>query len=783
MKTLIVVILVITVNILVAQNKNTPENKITISYSVNLNDYNFPQNGLYTSINYLSHSQKQKLFSGFVQKIQNGKNLKSYKLPYNASMLDFNNVSDKNLHLLNDEYVYDVSNADLTIDNGRIFSGKDLLIDVSNQNYLFRNSDVISMLNTVDFFETWEFDKSTGSFAKTVKQIGLTVNDERNDLFGFKTNDYNNSVVLERNKKIDTYEFSSTDVLIGKISYYVDFKYFYNDVINPVSQINNSTRSFYHYIQPDKRYKLITDILEYIYTEQIVNNNQIVFDYADCSYPLSNDLIHEKISWRDTFFVEDPETYELIGKVCWGEKNLRDITGLVFYETWYYDSKNFSMRKIVHGISLVEKKSRDYYDGDENEYELHQLFYIQMKNANNKKCSPFYTKNVNFLSENLYSDGYNIYRTDGTVLTKELFQNQFKGDSGESYKNEIYSYFYDDLILAGIVTGIDTFWVENVWDGNLEITTYPRYLYGLINKQGKVVIPFTYNNIGEFIDGLAVVSADSLSETENHYGVINEKGVEVIPCKYNELQILNNKLIKVTDGDKSGIISSSGKQILEMEYDEICPFTSGNAKIEKDGKWGLVNSEGKVLLECNNYYISNFKNGKALVYNNATPYYIDIQGKIIGNAEYKKNSYTSDGKVIISIGEINEKGKIITDAYFGLSNMSGNIILKCNYSNIRDISDKLLAVENPSLDWSILDKNGQKVNSNAYYTIGDFLNGVSKVSVRSSEEYDEYGYPYVKYGYIDETGREIIPVKYDNVSVLFKNIYLVSNAGKYGLID
>jgi len=184
MKTITVIILTAFANVLIAQN-----NSINISYSVNLKDNYSPENKLYSTRNIISYSQKQKIFSGFVQKIQQSSGLVSYKLPLNGYGIEFDKISDKNPYLLNNEYVYDVAAGVITYKTGKIYSGNKLLVDFTRGEYLSDNMELISNLSSLDFFETWDFNATTGTFTKTVKQMGLSAGDEKKELFGFKTNE------------------------------------------------------------------------------------------------------------------------------------------------------------------------------------------------------------------------------------------------------------------------------------------------------------------------------------------------------------------------------------------------------------------------------------------------------------------------------------------------------------------------------------------------------------------------------------------------------------------
>ena len=69
--------------------------------------------------------------------------------------------------------------------------------------------------------------------------------------------------------------------------------------------------------------------------------------------------------------------------------------------------------------------------------------------------------------------------------------------------------------------------------------------WGFIDKTGKVIVPFEYEEAYDFQDGLARVSKN------NKWGAIDETGEEVIQCQYNELLSFCDGLAKVEENGRS----------------------------------------------------------------------------------------------------------------------------------------------------------------------------------------------------------------------------------------
>ena len=92
-------------------------------------------------------------------------------------------------------------------------------------------------------------------------------------------------------------------------------------------------------------------------------------------------------------------------------------------------------------------------------------------------------------------------------------------------------------------------------------------LYGYIDKKGKLVIPYKFQQAGLFLNGLAKVSI-------NHkHGFINAKGEEVIPLAFGSVEYPWGGLFR-TIGGKEFYYTRKGKQIWPNERyfskEEMC---------------------------------------------------------------------------------------------------------------------------------------------------------------------------------------------------------------------
>ncbi len=106
------------------------------------------------------------------------------------------------------------------------------------------------------------------------------------------------------------------------------------------------------------------------------------------------------------------------------------------------------------------------------------------------------------------------------------------------------------------------------------------YLYGFVNRQGKVVVPLKYYTANDFSEGLAAVCKNVGKSDQLLCGYINASGKEVIPLKFENLP-----------GD----------------------FLQGLAPVKQKGKWGFIDTKGKVVLPFQYVRANSFSEGLAAV--------------------------------------------------------------------------------------------------------------------------------------------------------------------------
>jgi hypothetical protein len=260
---------------------------------------------------------------------------------------------------------------------------------------------------------------------------------------------------------------------------------------------------------------------------------------------------------------------------------------------------------------------------------------------------------------------------------------------------------------------------------------------GYINKRGKTVILFKYDDAWDFFNGLACVKLDG------KWDCINKRGKTVIPFKYDDaipsffpydrippFSLL--RTIAVKSNEEWFYVDKQGNFVEDIEELEIRSAYS----VESNGKWGYCE---EIFWED---YSANTMDYQ--VYNKS----IDIP------CIFDKSFSFSGGLAPVSLN-----GK------WGVIDKTGKEIIPCKYDEVKydhvsvSFSDCPIAVK---LDdkYGFIDKTGIETVPFKYDNACAFSEELACVKLDG------------KWGYIDKTGQEISLCKYDNVRLRQRLILL-----------
>ena len=301
--------------------------------------------------------------------------------------------------------------------------------------------------------------------------------------------------------------------------------------------------------------------------------------------------------------------------------------------------------------------------------------------------------------------------------------------------------------------------------------------WGYYNTQTHTIIPAQFQEDSDFINGFAIVKQYSNS----CYGVIDEDGKEILPFIFSSIERQENGLYKAGTfyfsclyNSKGEIVDANGIALDKrlQDYDIVKPFGK-EMYLYKKGKASGVFYQDKVIVEKEDdyhYYVEieqhpSFFELKDNIGNSLS---YDYLGKLI-LPETKKREIFSSNFIVFSTGH-----------YKGVENVKGETILPANYDEITCISDDLfkLTYKNDSVKYDakknsfiVKDAAAEIIVPRTMEWCGDFENGKAIIAIGH------------KYGIIDSNFNICVACNYEEVIFGYDNTAIVKDDGKFHLID
>jgi len=169
--------------------------------------------------------------------------------------------------------------------------------------------------------------------------------------------------------------------------------------------------------------------------------------------------------------------------------------------------------------------------------------------------------------------------------------------------------------------------------------------YGLLDAGEKVIMPFDYEWIGEYVDELILVTQKGMC------GFANTKGKVAIGLSYDFASDFHEGLAAVCIGEKyspvrgkCGFINEKGQIVIQLTYDGAGDFSEGLAPVMLNGQWGVINSKNELIIQPTDKYIYTFSDGLAFIEQDSKKGFIDSEGKMVLTIPdfYDELGYTTD---------------------------------------------------------------------------------------------------------------------------------------------
>ncbi len=176
-----------------------------------------------------------------------------------------------------------------------------------------------------------------------------------------------------------------------------------------------------------------------------------------------------------------------------------------------------------------------------------------------------------------------------------------------------------------------------------------------------------YQDANDFHNGYAAVMENG------KWGVINTKAQLVIPYEYDRIGFYEDGLFLVLKGKNCGYIDSVGNVVVPIDYENLGPFVNGIAKAKRRGYYGYIDRKNNIVIPFEYDNALDFDHNIAKVKKHGYDFYINDKGEDIN---FSPKDYDEVGKLF--------KGMAIVKKYnqYGVIDYTGKLIIPLEYDNI-----------------------------------------------------------------------------------------------------
>ncbi len=357
---------------------------------------------------------------------------------------------------------------------------------------------------------------------------------------------------------------------------------------------------------------------------------------------------------------------------------------------------------------------------------------------------------------------------------------------------------------------------------------------GILDKAGKVVVPLEleYDEAGEFHEGLMAVMQIDRASYRKEVGDVNPADADEEEPDYT-----------ITRHAKVGFMDATGELVIPLAY--TCPFYAGNgcgdpeylmpkfseglaavmnddrqqshAFLQNSGKFGYIDKAGKVVIPFLYDYAAPFSEGLAYVCQGDKFGYIDAAGNVVVPIVYDCDYYygcdSEDGliaeqfffhgfapvskiapEVALKRDLIDTVVRAAVPTPYALPGKGGNSYAPMQYGLIDKAGNAMVPMRYGWIDWGSGSPAATYSEAGIYGDQTGYI-AVTDEGITPVDGYDDVwefceGFAAVargealnqKWGFIDETGREVVPCIYEKVDDVSEGLAAVRVDGRWGFI-
>lgn len=238
----------------------------------------------------------------------------------------------------------------------------------------------------------------------------------------------------------------------------------------------------------------------------------------------------------------------------------------------------------------------------------------------------------------------------------------------------------------------------------------------------------------------------------------------------------------VREGGRRFYIDKSGKQVTKpLSYDSCYPFSNGLARVTKQGKWGFIDKSANLVIPFRFMNAQDFKEDRAVVsfdppnlnrlfMGTLNVGVINKAGQFVMNPYLNAVNDFNEGYAVANFGALG-------DPTVGLIGKGGEIVLRPRFEFLTDFSDGLAAALTHKGSWGLLRTSGDWAIEPKFDSLGRLKDGLAIFGDCGGKVLRPYEFKvpiHCKFGYIDSSGKVLIPAQFTSAEPFFDDRAAVS---------
>jgi hypothetical protein len=374
--------------------------------------------------------------------------------------------------------------------------------------------------------------------------------------------------------------------------------------------------------------------------DEDISNFSFISDFDTLTHPVRADKVWEYKNKKGTAMLlamadvamKFSEGFAPVKKE--GRWNYINESGVILLSDWYDDVSSFKQ-----GIAQVKLNGKSGFINRMGEFIIPLMAPVKFFSGGNAciESSDAQGKVVKYVDKNgsdvipwmrevgeFINGQAEIKRDDGMVATIDVtgqiietwhYKAFFSGDKLDVIESNNFYTFRDKN------GRMNNNWVPDIVmfsEGLLAIQKDSAW--GYIDKNGRTIIPFTFEECWNFRDGIALVKQNS------KYAWIDKNGRNIANDWFEGVGEFSMDLVAVQKKDHWGYMNSKGEVVIKPAYDAAAAFSEGFALVKKGNNYGYINRKGKKLTNFEFTAGGTFSNGVAMVKKKKSSGYIDRLG-------------------------------------------------------------------------------------------------------------------------------------------------------------